>query len=143
MSLFAKCARELRLAPVYLAFLTVFGLAGGNKVMKLSSGAPEGFLKMFEGTFLGTSGLTSLAYFAIVAMEVFVCLGVLISLILGEFRYGKPKPILVCSLILAATTFACLGFGLRLAGDSAMAASLFMYFGATLVSILYVESTSK
>jgi hypothetical protein len=131
---------DLRLLPVYALYLVTFGFTAYDKIISLRS-LPPWYLKMFNGTFLGShSLLLNGSYWMITAMEILIVLGILASIVNGEYSIRRPKPVLLASLTLALFTFVILSFGMRLISDHQGSASLFFYCGATWIAIRFVET---
>jgi hypothetical protein len=130
---------NLKLIPIYLLYITTFGLAATSKLLPLFSGhvgAPEWFQKQFGGTFLNLfPGALSANFYLIAILE----LTVTVLFIAGLFRRKFLHP----ALLLAQLVFVILGFGLRISSDFHGAAELVGYFGVTLLATWYVETQSS
>ncbi len=131
--------QSLFLVPLYLVFISIFLLAGGQK---LGGGVPEWFVKQFAGTFLGKLP-QAFPYYSIAVLELGVAVLFAVSAVRGEFLPGPTPVFLLAGLLLAQFTFFALGFGLRVAGDFQGAANLFMYFGITFFLFLSVAALPK
>jgi hypothetical protein len=131
-----------KLLPLYLLFLSTFGLAAWSKLSV--PGVPAWFETQFATTFLNAfPGALALNFYLIAVLEALVATGFAVSLARREFLPGRGRAWLLSSLLLAELVFVVLGFGLRMTGDHAGAANLFFYFGATLVALWYVEASSR
>jgi len=140
MDLFEK----LKPIPIYMIYISTFGLAALGKLVPFHGQAPDWFQKQFADTFLNAfPGALTIQYYAIAALETLVTLGFIFSLLRGEFmlRPNQSKRVLLGTLLFAQAVFAMLGFGLRLIQDYRGAAELFAYFGVTLIVIGYVEGS--
>ena len=134
---------SLKLIPLYLLYLTTFGLAALTKLSPLLkgwTGAPEWFQKQFGETFLNAfPGALTLNFYFIALVETAVTVLFVLSLIRREFLPGQKKSYLLFGLLVAQLGFVMLGIGLRVSQDFHGAAELFFYFGVTLIASRYVE----
>ncbi len=135
------CFDALRLLPVYALFLPIWLLAGGRKL--LGPGVPQGFRDRFQDTVLATFPGITVSFYQIAVLEGIAALIFAASLVRGEFRAGRERPLLHAGLWCSMLLFAMLAFGQRLSGDNDGAASLFFYFGATAAIALYVQSADR
>lgn len=134
----AQWLDHLKLIPLYLLFIGTFGQASQEKF--LSGGVPSWFQNQFAKTILNPfPGSLTLNYYLIAALEASVVVLFLLSGIQGEFVASHDHTLLRAGLVMALFTFFALGFGLRISGDFQGAANLFMYFGVTLLALMYVE----
>jgi putative Mn2+ efflux pump MntP len=62
-----------------------------------------------------------------------------VSLLRGEFLPHRAKSAMQVALAVAMVTFACLAFGQTATGQFAGTASLYQYFGATVLILLLVS----
>jgi hypothetical protein len=128
----------LILIAIYFIYGTTFTLAGGLKV--LEKGVPAWFTDQFSKTFLKTFPGINIAYWSIALMECAVPVLLVISLVRTEFLPGQSPLFLQMAVALSAIIFGVLGFGLRLVNDFAGAANSFFYFGAALITHIYLKS---
>jgi len=135
--------KKLKFVPLYLLYLSTFGMAAVGKWRELPNGAPEWFQKQFAGTVLNLfPGALTANYYLIATLESLVTLAFMVSLVMNfttslfgrEFMPDQERSMLQLSLWGAQFVFVVLGFGLRLAGDFHGAAELFLYFGVTLLA---------
>jgi hypothetical protein len=131
-------ARSAALLSILLLFLSIWALAGPGKLA--SGGVPEWFAGKFGGTFLATCPGLWLSYYSIAVGETLAAVLALAALLRLEFLPGRPRCFTVLTIVLSLLLFVQLGFGQRLTGDAAGAASLVFYFGATLVALMFVRS---
>lgn len=130
-----KMLKKLKFAPLYLLYLSTFGMAAVGKWREFPHGAPEWFQRQFEGTVLNLfPGALTVNFYLIAVLESMVALAFVVSLLRREFLPERDRSVLQFSLWGAQFTFVILGFGLRLVGDFHGAAELFFYFGVTLVA---------
>lgn len=129
--------RPAALLAILLLFLSTWGLAGPGK---LTSAPPAWFADKFGPTFLGTFPGITASYYSIALGETLAALLALVALVRLEFLPGRPTVVTQWMLVLSLFIFAQLGFGQRLVQEFNSAASLFFYFGATLLALVYVRS---
>ena len=130
MKLKKDLADSCVLLTITLLLLYTWAITGVGKI--LGGSVPEGFQQRFEGSIIATFPGIPTAFWMIAIGETIAAAVTLVSLVRLEFWTGKTECLrwaLVGSLLL----FVMLGFGLRLVGDHSGAASLFFYFGATLL----------
>ncbi len=132
---------NLTLIAIYLIYGATFTLAGGLKV--LEKGVPSWFVDQFSKTFLRILPGTTVAYWTIALLECSVPVLLVVSLTRGEFLPGQIPVFLELAVALSAIVFGMLGFGLRLVNDFTGAANCFFYFGATLITQLYLHTFCK
>ena len=109
-------------------------------------GVPEGFRERFANTFLAQVPGIPASFYLIAILEAVAGLLAVASLLRLEFLPERPAPILRWLLLLSILIFVKLGFGLRLSGDNAGAASLFTYTAGTFVILgvlMYLEDRSR
>lgn len=129
------------LAIIFL-FLATFGLAALNKWIPL--GIPDGFISDFGHTWMGTlPGGLFMAYYTIAITETLAVVFFALSLFKREFLPQNSKRWLLTGLLLSLFIFVILAYGLRLIGNFGGTANTFFYFGATLLSLWYVQQTSQ
>jgi len=131
----------LKILPLHILLLITWVPASVSKI--LSPGVPEGFVQTFGPTFLSKFPGLFVSFYSIALLEAVAAVLALVSLAKLEFLPSRPKTWLKACLVLSLFVFAQLGFGNRLVNDYASAASLYFYFGATLVMLFYVEFTEK
>jgi hypothetical protein len=139
---------SLAIFMIALAHLCLFGLSSAEKIM---SGLPPWFLSQVNRTFLvHLPGGAFAQFYLIVALELLVAVGCLISLIRVEFLPYKMRPALQISLLLAMFTNIILGSGQRIfaqwGGDNngfQGASNSFSYFGISLLCLLLIQNSSE
>lgn len=134
-TIFDDVAYWLAIVSVYFLVGVLFFYSGKEKLFDGDAKAPPGIARQFDGTFVATfPGVDALwAILAVMEFAVFVVL--LVSLLTGEFLPHRPKKILLAGLTLALLTFACLSFGQTSTGNNEGTASLYTYFGVTVLVI--------
>ena len=135
-----SCLKLMALFPVYFLFMTTFGLASLDKFKGRQ--VPDWFLNQFKNTFLNQGeAVLRLMFWSIAVLELIVFFVFAMSLGRMEFLTGNLE-YLKMGVTLAMSTFAFLGFGLRVAGDFQGAANLFTYFGSS-TAVLVLLSILK
>jgi hypothetical protein len=100
--------------------------------------APEPIKKQFDGSLIDSFPGTSVAWGILGILEGIIVLVLLISLIRGEFLPQRRKPVLLGALALSLFVFALLLFGDSMTAEFDGVASLFTYFGVTVVLMGFV-----
>jgi hypothetical protein len=101
---------------------------------------PPALEEQFDKTFIGTFPGSSAAWAIVAVLEGLVFLVLLASLFTGEFRPSKRKPFLLTCLALALLVFGLLSFGQNATAQHESVASLYGYFGATVILMLFVRT---
>lgn len=130
MSSFLSAAK---IVAIQFFFGCTFFLAA---ILKWKAGLTPDFQQQFGKTFLAAlpGGLTAVFYF-IALLETVAVLGLLVSLVTGEFLADRAKLILKLSLVFCLFIFVILAFGSRLTGKFDIAATNMLYFVGALVSL--------
>jgi hypothetical protein len=95
--------------------------------------------EQFDATFIGTFPGASAAWVIITILEGLVFLVLLASLVTGEFRPSRRKPFLLTCLALALLVFGLLAFGQNATAQHESVASLYGYFGSTVILMIFVR----
>ena len=101
---------------------------------------PPPLEEQFDATFIGTFPGAGAAWAIIAVLEGLVFLVLVASLVTGEFRPSRRKPFLLCCLALALLVFALLSFGQNATAQHESVASLYGYFGSTVILMLFVRT---
>ena len=96
--------------------------------------------KQFDSTFIGTFPGADAAWVIIALLEGFVFLLLAASLVTGEFRPSRRKPLLLTCLAAALLVFGLLSFGQNATASHESVASLYGYFGSTVILMLFVRT---
>lgn len=125
--------RAGKVLAIQLFFGLTFSLAA---ILKWKVRVTPDFLQQFGNTWLASlpGGLSAVYYF-LALLESIAALGLLVSLVTGEFLAGKAKPILKLSLVFSLFIFVVLAFGSRLTGKFDIAATNLLYFAGALLSL--------
>jgi hypothetical protein len=137
----------VRTASYYLKYLAIYWIFAATWLWsfwdKLSDPVPQWFKDQFGPTFVDTFPGLTLSWRVAGILELTAGLLFLASVVALEFLPGRRKTILLAALALSACIFAYLGFGQRVTDQFDSAASLFFYFGATLVTWVVVRNDER
>jgi hypothetical protein len=129
-------------AIVVGVYLMVGGLmfySGKEKLFDENGKAPEAIKQQFANSFLSTFPGTNAAWVILGVLEFGVFALLVLSLVSGEFFPHRHKHVMQVALALALVTFAFLAFGQTSTGQFSGTASLYQYFGATVVILILVS----
>ncbi len=129
-------------AIVVGVYLMVGGLmfySGKEKLFDDNGHPPQAIKEQFKGTWLDTFPGTHAAWIILGVLEFLVFAILLLSLIMLELLPHRDKSILQVGLAVALLTFAFLAFGQTATKQFAGVASLYAYFGATVVILILVS----
>ena len=124
---------------VYLMVGGLFFYSGKEKLFDDHGHPPAGIVQQFNGTFIGSFPGVHAAWIILGVLEFGVFAILVLSLILAEFLPHRPKHAMQVALAVALVTFACLAFGQTSTGQFSGSASLYQYFGATVVILILVS----
>jgi hypothetical protein len=138
-SLFDGAAYWATLVGVYLMVGGLMFYSGKEKLFDDNGHAPQGVKDQFAGTFLSHFPGTDAAWVILGLLEFGVFVLLLLSLVFLEFLPHREKSLLQVGLAVAMLTFACLAFGQTATKQFAGTASLYTYFGSTVVILILVS----
>ena len=138
-SIFDGIAYWATLIGVYLMVGGLMFYSGKEKLFDDNGKAPQGIKDQFAGTWIATFPGTNAAWIILGVLEFGVFALLLLSLLLGEFFPHRHKSVMQAALAVALITFACLAFGQTSTGQFSGTASLYQYFGATVVILVLVS----
>ena len=138
-SLWDGVAYWATLAGVYLMVGGLMFYSGKDKLFDSDGHAPAPIKEQFQNSFVDTFPGTDAAWVILGILEFGVALILLASLVKLEFLPHRDKSLLQVGLAVALVTFACLAFGQTATGQHEGSASLYQYFGATVVILLLVS----
>lgn len=127
------------MAGVYLGFGFLWYYAAKEKLIDDSGTMPAGLAKGYAGSFAESFPGLNATWTLLGAVEAIAFLGFVGSILTGEFLPSRRKPILLAALGVSLLTFGLLIFGQEMVGETEGVASLFGYFGATVVTLLLVQ----
>jgi hypothetical protein len=127
------------LAGVYLMVGGLMFYSGKEKLFDDNGHPPESIKAQFKGTFIDTFPGTHAAWIILGVLEFSVFALLLLSLARLEFLPHRDKWLLQVGLAVAMLAFACLAFGQTATHQFAGTASLYTYFGSTVVILILVS----
>jgi hypothetical protein len=127
------------LLGVYLMVGGLMFYSGKEKLFDDDGNAPQGIKDQFKGTFVDTFPGTDAAWVILGLLEFGVFILLLASLVRLEFLPHRDKSLLQVGLAVSLLTFACLAFGQTVTRQYAGTASLYTYFGSTVVILILVS----
>ena len=145
MSLPGRIGHFVKYFAIYFLLFNVMGLGSLSKLQGLlaGGGAPPWLAQMFEGTIVATFPGVNIAWWLIALVEGLVAVLVIVSIVRLEFLPERRKSWLILALSVSLVTFAMLAFGQNLVENHESVASLYTYFGATVIMILMVRTDWK
>jgi hypothetical protein len=138
-TIFDGVAYWATLVGVYLMVGGLMFYSGKEKLFDDNGHAPQGVKQQFAGTFLDTIPGTDAAWVILGILEFGVFVLLLASLVRLEFLPHRDKGLLQVGLAVALLTFASLAFGQTATKQFAGTASLYTYFGSTVVILILVS----
>jgi len=127
------------IAGVYVMVGGLMFYSGKEKLFDENGKAPEAIKQQFANSFLSTFPGTNAAWVILGVLEFGVFALLVLSLVSGEFFPHRHKHVMQVALALALVTFAFLAFGQTSTGQFSGTASLYQYFGATVVILILVS----
>jgi hypothetical protein len=138
-SIFDGIAYWATLVGVYLMVGGLMFYSGKEKLFDDDGHPPQSIVTQFKGTWLDTFPGTHAAWIILGVLEFGVFAILVLSLIRLEFLPHRDKGLLQVGLAVAMLTFAFLAFGQTATKQFAGTASLYSYFGATVVILILVS----
>lgn len=137
---FDKVAYLCALVGLYLMVGGLFFYGFWNKAIKNDFNIPAPLREQFDKTFIGTIPGASASWVIIIVLQGIIFLLVVVSLATMEFRPSKRKPFLLTALATALLAFGMLAFGQNATGQNESVATLYGYFGSTVILMLFVRT---
>jgi hypothetical protein len=138
-TIFDGAAYWATLVGVYLMIGGLMFYSGKEKLFDDDGNAPAGVKEQFKGTFIDTFPGTDAAWVILGILEFGVFVLLVASLIRLEFLPHRDKWLLQVGLAVSLLTFACLAFGQTVTRQFSGTASLYTYFGSTVVILILVS----
>jgi hypothetical protein len=138
-SIFDGIAYWVSLIGVYVMVGGLMFYSGKGKLFDDDGNAPQGIKEQFAGTFLDTFPGTDAAWVILGILEFGVFVLLVASLLRVEFLPHREKSLLQVGLAVALLTFAIMAFGQTATGQHEGTASLYTYFGSTVVILILVS----
>ena len=137
---FDKVAYLFAMVGLYVMVGGLFFYGFWDKAVDGDFKIPPPLKEQFDKTFIGTVPGADAAWVIIAILEGLVFLLVVASLVTMEFRPSKRKPFLLTSLAMALLVFGLLAFGQNATAQHESVASLYGYFGATVIIMIFVRT---
>lgn len=125
----------LAMAASYLLLLSLWWYSAEEKIIANGFSVPAGITKQFDGSFIASVPGTKAAWVILAVLEALTFLGLFVSLLDGEFLPHRPKPWLLGSTIFSLVPIALMLFGDSMTSQHSSVASLYTYFGVTVLVI--------
>ncbi|HWK28953.1 MAG TPA: hypothetical protein VNS09_20495 [Solirubrobacter sp.] len=127
------------MAAVYMSFGFLWYYAAKEKLFDQNATMPAGLAKSYDGSFIASFPGVNTAWLLLGLVEAVAFLGVIASLVAGEFLRGHHKPVLMATLAFSMFTFALMTFAQNMIGANDSVASLFTYMGVTAVILAVIK----
>lgn len=137
---FDKVAYLFALVGLYVMVGGLFFYGFWDKAIDGDFTIPPPLEQQFGETFIGTVPGAEAAWAIVAILEGIVFLLVVASLVATEFRPSKRKPFLLTALAMALLVFGLLAFGQTATAQHESVASLYGYFAATIILMLFVRT---
>lgn len=137
---FDKVAYLFALVGLYVMVGGLFFYGFWHKAIDGGFDIPPPLKEQFDTTFIGTVPGSGAAWVIIALLQGVVFLLVVASLATAEFRPSRRKPFLLTALAMALLVFGLLAFGQTATEQNESVASLYGYFGATVILMLFVRT---
>jgi hypothetical protein len=138
-TIFDGIAYWVTLIGIYVMVGGLMLHSGKDKLFDSDGNAPQGIKEQFAGTFLDTFPGTDAAWIILGCLEFGVALILIASLLRLEFLPHRDKSLLQVGLAVALLTFAVMAFGQTVTNQFEGVASLYTYFGSTVVILILVS----
>jgi hypothetical protein len=126
------------LAGIYIMVGGLMFYSGKEKLFDDNGHPPQSIKQQFSGTWISTFPGTHAAWIILGVCEFGVFVLLLLSVIRLEFLPHRDKWLLQCGLALELLTFGFLAFGQTVTMQFAGTASIYTYFGSTVVILILV-----
>lgn len=136
---FDKLAYLFALAGLYVMVGGLFFYGFWQKAFDGDFKIPPPLEAQFDKTFIGTIPGGDIAWGAIIILELLVFLLIVASIVTTEFRPSRRKPFLLTGLSMGLLVFGLLAFGQNATAQHESVASLYGYFGSTVILMLFVR----
>jgi hypothetical protein len=124
---------------IYIIFGFLWYYSAKEKLIDDSGTMPAGLVQAYSGTFIKSFPGLNFTWVVLGIIEAISFLAFIASLVMLEFLPSRQKAVLNIALACSMFTFAVLAFGDLLIANNSGVASIFAYFGATVVVLLLVQ----
>src|SRR5215211_4789063 len=137
---FDKVAYLFTMVGLYVMVGGLFFYGFWHKAVDGNFEIPPPLEQQFDKTIIGTFPGADVSWVIITLLEGLVFLLVVASVATTEFRPSRRKPFLLTSLAMALLVFGLLAFGETVTEQHESVASLYGYFAATVILIVFVRT---
>lgn len=136
---FDKAAYLFALLGLYVMTSSLFFYGFWSKGVKGDFTIPPPLEEQFDKTIIGTIPGAEASWVIVTLLEGAIFLLLAASVATLEFRPSRRKPLLLTALSLALLVFGLLSFGENATAQAEGVASLYGYFGATVILMIFVR----
>ena len=137
---FDKVAYVFALVGLYVTTGSLFFYGFWSKAIDGDFKIPPPLKEQFDKTFIGTIPGAQASWVIIIILEGLVFLLLVASVATTEFRPSRRKPFMLTALAMALLVFGLLAFGQNATAQHEAVASLYGYFGTTIIIMLFVRT---
>ena len=137
---FDKVAYLFVMVGLYVMIGGLFFYGFWEKAVDGDFKIPPPLREQFDQTFIGTIPGAGVSWVIVIILEFIVFALIVASLATMEFRPSRRKPFLLTSLAMAMLVFGVLAFGQTATAQHESVASLYGYFGSTVIILLLVRT---
>ena len=137
---FDKVAYLFALVGLYVTTGALFFYGFWTKAVDGDFKIPPPLKEQFDTTFIGTIPGAQASWTIIIILEGLVFLLLVASVATMEFRPSRRKPFMLTALAMALLVFGLLSFGQNATAQHEAVASLYGYFGTTIIIMLFVRT---
>jgi FtsH-binding integral membrane protein len=137
---FDKVAYLFALVGLYTTTGALFFYGFWHKAIDGDFKVPPPLEEQFNRTFIGTIPGAQASWVIIIILEGLVFLLLAASVVTTEFRPSRRKPFLLTALAMALLVFGLLSFGQNATAQNESVASLYGYFGTTIIIMIFVRT---
>jgi hypothetical protein len=137
---FDKVAYLFALVGLYVMTGGLFFYGFWSKAIDGDFKIPPPLEEQFDKTIIGTIPGADVSWVIITILEGLVFLLLVASVVTTEFRPSRRKPFLLTALAMALLVFGLLAFGQNATAQHESVASLYGYFAATVILMLFVRT---
>ena len=137
---FDKIAYLFSLVGLYVMTGSLFFYGFWSKAIDGDFTIPPPLKKQFDATIIGTIPGAQASWTILTLLEGLVFLVLVASIVTMEFRPSKRKPFLLTALAMGLLVFGLLSFGQNATAQHESAATLYGYFGSTVILMIFVRT---
>jgi hypothetical protein len=137
---FDKLAYLFALVGLYVMVGGLFFYGFWGKAIDGDFTIPPPLEEQFDKTIIGTIPGAEVSWVLLTLLEGAIFVLLVASLATMEFRPSKRKPILLTALALGLLVYGLMAFGQTATDQHESVASLYSYFGATVIIMLFVRT---